>query len=268
MTFRSLGLTAVLVATLAACASAPPERSEGHRGPGGRGGPTGEGDGAPMAGPQLFISPAGEPFRAPPGASYPVSVWFEGADANHDGALSRDEFVADSLRFFGVVDTDHNGVIDGFEVAAYEQHIAPEIIGGAAPGGMRRGPRGLGVAEGQQDGPSDDDMAPGRRRPQRTNVLQGASLFGLIAEPEPVMAADGNFDRRITKDEATKAAKTRFALLDTDKDGLLKLAELPKTPVQGGLRPGAGPGGGKGGPMGGRGGGRGGRGGPGGGRRG
>ena len=96
-------------------------------------------------------------------------------------------------------------------------------------------------------------------------VMIGASLFGLIAEPEPVMAADGNFDRRITKDEATKAAKTRFALLDTDKDGLLKLAELPKTPVQGGLRPGAGPGGGKGGPMGGRGGGRGG---PGRGRRG
>lgn len=261
MMLRSLGLTAVLAATLAACASAPPEHPEGRRGP------PAEGGGAPMAGPQLFISPAGEPFRAAPGAPYPIADWFAGADANHDGALTRDEFVADAVRFFGVVDADHNGVIDGFEVAAYEQNIAPEIIGGAAPGGMRRGPRGLGVAEGQE-APSDDDMSPSRRRPQRTNVLQGASLFGLIAEPEPVMAADGNFDRRITKDEATKAARTRFALLDTDKDGLLKLAELPKTPVQGGLRPGAGPGGGKGkmgGPMGGRGGGRGG---PGGGRRG
>ncbi|PIB91675.1 hypothetical protein [Caulobacter sp. FWC2] len=268
MIFRSLGLTAALAATLAACASAPPEGPEGHRGPGGRGGPPGEGGGAPMAGPQLFISPAGEPFRAPPGAPYPVADWFAGADANHDGALSRDEFVADSLRFFGVVDADHNGVIDGFEVAAYEQRIAPEIIGGAAPGAMRRGPRGLGMAEGQQDGPSDDDMSPShRQRPQRTNVLQGASLFGLIAEPEPVMAADGNFDRRISKDEATKAARTRFALLDTNKDGLLTLAELPKTPVQGGLRAGAGPGGGKG-KMGGPGGGRPGGPGGGGGRRG
>jgi hypothetical protein len=251
MMLRSLGLTAVIAATLAACASAPPERPEGHRGPGGRGGPPGEGGAAPMAGPQLFISPAGEPFRAPPGAPYPIADWFAGADANHDGALSRDEFVADSVRFFGVVDADHNGVIDGFEVAAYEQHIAPEIIGGAAPGSMRRGPRGLGMG---QDGPDDreDQMAVGRRK-ETTNVLQGASLFGLIAEPEPVMAADGNFDRRITKDEAIKAAKTRFALLDTDKDGFLKLAELPKTPVQGGLRPGAGKGGGKGGQMGGRG---------------
>jgi hypothetical protein len=79
-------------------------------------------------------------------------------------------------------------------------------------------------------------------------------LCGLIAEPEPVMASDGNFDRRITKDEATKAAKTRFALLDTDKDGLLKLEELPKTPAQTGLRPGAKGGMGRGG-GGGRGGG-------------
>ena len=262
MMLRSLGLTAVLAATLAgalaACASAPPERPEDHRGPSG---PRDAGD-APSAGPQLFISPAGEPFRAPPGAPYPIADWFAGADANHDGALTRDEFVADSVRFFGVVDADHNGVIDGFEVAYYEQRIAPEIIGGAAPGAMRRGPRGLGM--GQEDGPSDDDMSPSHRQRSRgANVLQGASLFGLIAEPEPVMAADGNFDRRITKDEAIKAAKTRFALLDTDKDGLLKLAELPKTPVQSGPRPGAGPGGGKGGKMGGRG-----PGGPGGGRRG
>lgn len=255
MMLRSLGLTAVLAATLTACASAPPERPEGHRGPGGRGGPPGEENAAPR-GPQLFISPAGEPFRAGPGAPYPVADWFAGADANHDGALTRDEFVADAVRFFGIVDADHNGVIDGFEVANYEQRIAPEIIGGAAPGSMRRGPRGLGAGQQDEGGPTDDDMSPSHRQRQRgTNVLQGASLFGLIAEPEPVMAADGNFDRRITKDEAIKAAKTRFTLLDADKDGVLKLAELPKTPIQGGVRPGAGKGGGKGRAMGGRGGG-------------
>ena len=62
-----------------------------------------------------------------------------------------------------------------------------------APGAMRRGPRGLG--EGQEGGPDDIDMSPGRRRPQGANVLQGASLFGLIAEPEPVMAADAELRR-------------------------------------------------------------------------
>ncbi|WP_454760451.1 hypothetical protein [Caulobacter segnis] len=245
MNLRSLGLTAILAVSLAACASAPPEK------PHGRGGPPGEDGPGPMRGPQLFISPAGEPFRAPPGAPYPVKAWFDGADANHDSTISRDEFVADALRFFAVVDVDKNGVIDGFEVSNYETRIAPEIIGGMAPGSMRRGPMG--------QGPDGDDDAP-RRRPQGTNVLQGASIYGLIAEPEPVMASDGDFDRRITKDEATRAAKTRFALLDTDKDGVLKLEELPKTPAQTGLHPGAKGKGGKGGGMGrgGSGGGRGG----------
>ncbi len=257
MNLRSFGLTAALAASLAGCASGPPD---GPGGPGGREGPPGRGgphrEGGPgSGGPQLFISPAGEPFRAPAGAPYPVKAWFDGADANHDGALSRDEFVADSLRFFAVLDVDKNGVIDGFEVSNYETRIAPEIIGLPSPGGaMRRGPMGQGPGG---DGGGDDDMGP-RRRQQGANVLQGAALFSLIAEPEPVMASDANFDRRITKDEATKAAKTRFALLDTDKDGVLKLEELPQTPAQTGFRPGGKGKGGMGGGRGGRGGGRGG----------
>ena len=47
---------------------------------------------------RLFISPMGEPFRGPD----PVRQWFDGADANKDGALTADEFVADAMRFFAV----------------------------------------------------------------------------------------------------------------------------------------------------------------------
>ncbi|PHY20534.1 hypothetical protein [Caulobacter sp. BP25] len=237
MMLRALALSAILAAALSACASGPPDGGPSDPdgsdfGPPGRGGP-----GGPGGGPQLFISPAGEPFRAPPGQPYPVTTWFAGADANHDGALSREEFVADSLRFFAVVDADRDGVIDGFEVSAYETRIAPEIVGGAAPS-MRRGPAGQGPGGGGPPGggmgPSGGGEGPSgaRRRSMGANMLQGASLYGLIAEPQPVMGADADFNRRITKDEATKAAKTRFALLDTDKDGLLKLEELPKTPAQ------------------------------------
>lgn len=224
MTPRTLGLTAAFALTLTACASGGPP--EGPR----RGPPPGEnGPGPRGGGQQLFISPAGEPFRAAPGAPYPVAAWFAEADANHDGALTRDEFVADALRFFAVLDTDKDGVIDGFEVSAYEQRIAPEIIGGAAPS-IRRGPMGQGPGGG--DGPPRGGRGGPRGGMAGGNALQGASLYGLIAEPQPVMGADADFNRRITKDEATKAAVTRFRLLDTDKDGLLKLETLPKTPAQ------------------------------------
>lgn len=260
-TFATLRATCILMIAalcLGACASGPPQ--DGPRGDWGRQPrprPPGEGEpGGPprQARPQLFISPAGEPFRAEPGAPYPVAAWFAQADADHDGALTRDEFVADALRFFDKIDNDHNGVIDGFEVSTYETQVAPEILQGfqgdgggragqgARPGGGRPGgrggppsgggggfPGGLGFA-GQDDGPPGG----GRRRGGGLvgGMLQGATPYSLLAEPQPVMASDGDFDRRITRAEATKAAKARFALLDKDGDGKLLLASLPQTPVQ------------------------------------
>lgn len=261
-TFTGLRATCILMFAalcLGACASGPPQdgpRGDWGKAPRPRPPEEGEPGGPPRrARPQVFISPAGEPFRAEPGAPYPVAAWFAGADTDHDGALTRDEFVADALRFFDKIDSDHNGVIDGFEVSTYETKVAPEILQGfqgdgggrgeqrGRPGGGRRGgrggppsggggggfPGGLGFA-GQDDGPPSG----GRRRGggMMGGMLQGATPYSLLAEPEPVMASDGDFDRRITRAEATKAAKARFALLDTDGDGRLRLADLPQTPVQ------------------------------------
>ncbi|MFT4251204.1 MAG: hypothetical protein QM608_01800 [Caulobacter sp.] len=222
--------------SLAACACTPPDGPGGPGGPGGRPGsgpPPGEdgrgpgGPGGPGGGPggkQVFISPAGEPFRADAGQPYPVAAWFAGADANHDGVLTRDEFVADALRFFDRLDTDKSGELDGFEVSTYERVIAPEIVQASAmPQQAMDGPSGGGGPDG--DGP--------RRRPNGLgNMLLGATPFALLAEPQPVMGADADFNRRITREEATKAAISRFKLLDKDGDGKLTLAELPKTAMQ------------------------------------
>jgi hypothetical protein len=242
-TFSRLRATCILMFAalcLGACASGPPQ--DGPRGDWGRAPrprPPGEGEaGGPPRQPRrsLFISPAGEPFRAEPGAPYPVAVWFAGADADHDGALTRDEFVADALRFFDRIDGDHNGVIDGFEVSTYETQVAPEILQGFQGGGEGPGLRGRGGPRGQ-GGPGGGRRGGGGGGKRggggpMGGMLQGAAPYSLLAEPQPVMASDGDFDRRITRAEATKAAKARFALLDTDGDGRLRLADLPQTPVQ------------------------------------
>jgi len=231
--FRATCILMFAALCLGACASGPPQ--DGPRGDWGRTPrprPPGEGEpgGPPHQRLSLFISPAGEPFRAEPGAPYPVAAWFARADTDHDGALTRDEFVADALRFFDRIDGDHNGVIDGFEVSTYETQIAPEILrgfqgGGEGPGAQgREGSRGAG---GRHRG-----GRRGGRGALMGGMLQGAAPYSLLAEPEPVMASDGDFDRRITRTEATKAAKARFALLDKDGDGKLRLAELPQTPLQ------------------------------------
>ena len=233
MTARALPLLALAALSLAACGHAPPD-GPGGRGPGGPGGRPGFGGGPPPGeggpggprmggGKQVFISPAGEPFRADPGQPYPVALWLSGADADHDGVLTREEFVADSLRFFDRLDTDRSGVLDGFEVSAYERDIAPEIVQASAM--PQQAPPSGG------DGPDGEGPRP-RRDGGLGNMLLGATPYALLAEPQPVMGADADFNRRITRDEATRAANARFKLLDKDGDGRLTLAELPQTRMQ------------------------------------
>lgn len=168
----------------------------------------------------MFFSPSGEVFKSPLSEPYPVALWFAGADTDKDGALSREEFLADALRFFAIVDADGNGSLSSQENSRYEQELAPEILGFSP---LVSQPRAR---------PSGADGAASRGYQAR---IQGAAQFSLINEPQPIRAADRNFDFRITEEEWIKATEARFALLDRDGDGRLTLAELPKTPLQLGL---------------------------------
>jgi hypothetical protein len=67
--------------------------------------------------------------------------------------------------------------------------------------------------------------------------MQGAGVYGLINEPEPVTAADLNLDSHITLDEFMTVADRRFDLLDTKHQGYLTLADLPKTAAQIAMNP-------------------------------
>ncbi|WGM39665.1 hypothetical protein [Caulobacter sp. NIBR1757] len=183
---------------------------------------------------QIFISPAGEPFRAPLDQPYPVEQWFKQADANADGAITRDELVADSLAFFDKLDANKDGAIDGWENGDYEKKVAPEIMSRAAMALAR--PREGNRPKGGRYRPtlSPYDRArpdePGKMVADQNRV--GAGLYGLVNEVQPVMGQDSDFNRRISRAEATAAAKDRFAILDKDKDGKLVLATLPETPLQ------------------------------------
>jgi hypothetical protein len=182
---------------------------------------------------QIFISPAGEPFRQPLDQPYPVAGWFKQADANADGALTRDELVADSLTFFDKLDANKDGTVDGFENSDYEIKVAPEIMSRAAMGVARpnEGNRPLGGRRRPMLPPNDLAQSNGVKQTYDQDRA-GAGLYGLVNEVQPVMGQDSDFNRRISKAEATAAAKDRFAILDKDKDGKLLLETLPKTPLQ------------------------------------
>ena len=164
---------------------------------------------------QLFLSPMGEPFRAGPNDPYPSALWFAQADADHDGKLSRAEMLADADRFFGKLDKDHDGEITPDENRVYEDQIAPEIR--------------------SQVGREDDPL--GYPKPAKVNkhakpMPEGAGRWSSLPIPQPVIAADADMNRAVTRAEFRAAASERFDKLDTAEHHYLTLDGLPKTPMQ------------------------------------
>jgi Ca2+-binding EF-hand superfamily protein len=197
-----------------ACASGPPHRGGGRFGGGFGGGFGDEGDGPPRPRIQLFVSPSGQPFRAPPGQPYPVAQWFAQADHDHDGKLTRAEFEADADAYFKVLDTNGDGSISMPEVTRWEEVLVPEISQVADMGVSSVGGRGA---------PSRNSLDTRR---------QGAAAFSLVNEPHPIRGADADFSMSVDKAEWRAAAERRFALLDVDGDGVVLLADLKPTPIQ------------------------------------
>lgn len=170
---------------------------------------------APHRARRLFISPMGEPIRARTRDEDTLATWFAQADANHDGRLTIEEMQADATRFFGLLDTNKDGEIDPDEITRYENEVAPEI--------------GSGDRFSLESG--GDEARRFRRRPGLRggdDPHQGAGRYGLLDLPEPVVAADADFNRGVSLAEFHRAALQRFLALDLDHHGYLTLAELER----------------------------------------
>ncbi|WP_051531815.1 EF-hand domain-containing protein [Sphingomonas sp. URHD0057] len=166
-----------------------------------------------------FISPMGEPFRARSADDDSLVRWFNQADRNRDGSLSPDEMRADADRFFATLDSDRDGEIDPVELAQYEWEVAPDI----QVMSRTRPPPGQAPAKARPTaGPGGEEEV----RSYYPHGLQGAARYAVLNLPEPVAAADVNFDRSITLNEFRQAAAERFQLLDGSRAGSLNLSQL------------------------------------------
>lgn len=160
-----------------------------------------------------FISPMGEPFRSRSNTDDALTRWFRQADKNGDSVIDAAEMQADADRFFALLDTDHNGEIDPVELNQYELEVAPEIQTAMK---TMRGPGG----DKKKNREKLDDILG------LTGALQGAARYGLLNIPEPVAAADTDFNRGVSLAEFRLAAARRFEILDTGHSGKLTLQGL------------------------------------------
>lgn len=172
-------------------------------------------DGPAVPRAQLFISPAGKPFRAAPGQPYPVADWFAEADSDRDAVLTRDELRVDAQAWFVVLDANMDGQIDMPEVTRWEEDLVPEITRTAGGGG----------------GPRDRRAVLGRN--ELNTARQGAGPYSVINEPHPIRGADTDFSYTVSAAEFRAATDRRFGVLDVDGDGKVALADLRRTLVQG-----------------------------------
>jgi Ca2+-binding EF-hand superfamily protein len=164
----------------------------------------------------LFLSPMGEPFRGEPAADN-AGRWFAAADRDGDGALTPAELRADAARFFNALDSDGDGEIEPAEMARYENEVAPEVQVGLQM-------RGAGVGDWRGSG------SRRRRVLLYDEGVEGAGRYAFLNIPQPVIAADSDMNRGVSRGEFEQAADQRLALLDTDRDGRLARSELPPLP--------------------------------------
>lgn len=181
--------------------------------------------GAASAKTAVYMSLMGEPYWTNEAGEHPFDQWMKMADQDGDGAISSVEFQADADAFFASLDTNDDKIIDGDEMAAYEQ-LAPgrtRAAGGGAkmPSSARRKPTPSSPVE-----PGQIALVTGGDAPSATRIHPGGGRINFSEVPQPVAMADANLDRRVTVDEFRKTAVRRFSNYDTDKDGRLTRKEL------------------------------------------
>ena len=63
-------------------------------------------------------------------------------------------------------------------------------------------------------------------------MMSGAARFGLLPIAHPIMDADINFNRGVSREEFVQAAARRFAMLDTQHNGRLTVQQLIEARLQ------------------------------------
>jgi hypothetical protein len=184
-----------------------------------------------------FISPMGEPFGARTRDDDPFARWFHQADSNQDGMLTPDEMRADAERFFARLDSDRDGRIGSEERMAYEATIAPEVQVKSPWKRTRQEAAASRSSENRNHGDRRSRRSENTIDGYQLDSLQGAARYSLLNLPEPVSAADADFNRIVTLDEFRRAASYRFQLLDNNRLGTLSLeslrVHLPSRPKDG-----------------------------------
>ncbi|HYM04879.1 MAG TPA: hypothetical protein VET85_18145 [Stellaceae bacterium] len=142
---------------------------------------------------RLLYSPNGEPLNGGPlgrpKCRDALARWFDRVDADRDGSIERNEFIADARRQFAAMDLNRDGVLTPAALAKYR----------------------LPYAGTPAEETSDE-------KPGKPAIVTGG--------PDPVMAADTGLRNKVELGDFLAHAEHVFATLDANHDSRLSRAEV------------------------------------------
>lgn len=176
----------LVVSACAGCASQPPSTS---------GRPT-------LSDFRIVYSPNGEPLTGGPlgrrACDDAIAGWFGRADANHDGFVDREEFLADARAQFARMDQDHSGILTAAKLALYRQPY-------------------------QDAPPPNVQMA---RPPAGEASGEAGKRLKAQDQEDPVMSADKTLSFKVGQDDYMSHAVEVFQRLDSGRQGRLNVAAV------------------------------------------
>ena len=184
------------------------------------------------AGPTVLYSPNGEPLSGgplgQPSCETALAGWFNRIDANHDGALDRQEYLADARAQFQKMDIGHDGYITASKLTVYR---APFEEG--PPVAVEERDRPLApppeAEQGHRRGHGPAEAPP----PQAARQPTPRTADGL---EDPVMSADRSLSFKVSLEDFLAHAEEVFAQMDAAHSDRLTLAAVqnrcPKPPKE------------------------------------
>jgi len=172
--------------------------------------------------PNILFSPNGEPLSGgplgQPKCEAALAGWFNRVDADHDGAVDRQEYLADAKAQFAKMDLDHDGYITAAKLSEFR---APYEDGGpvAEPDGPLPGTT---ADSGGQRHHGHAPSAPPTGAPPAPQPMRGPPP---VIE-DPVMSADRTLSFKVSLEDFLAHAEGIFAQMDNARSGRLALARV------------------------------------------
>jgi Ca2+-binding EF-hand superfamily protein len=147
-------------------------------------------------------------------------------DTNKDGQISKDEAKNGMETIFAAIDTNNDGSLTPGEIRKYHE---AQMAKAKAPA---------------DDMAADDDAAPapppadadaGQPAPPQDEANRGPGRHGMrgpgmIRELMIMQRIDTDENGQISKQEAEAAFDKFFTRMDTNKDGVISIADMPQRP--------------------------------------